>query len=160
MGSSWSTYAQSSKRVVLSHTTSDKDKSERAVVESTLLSTNCHCQRFSPETLPHFLKGEDESGLKRRLKSWSSRGGSSGDCEWEGRGRAVRRGLTIFHVICKIYLSVHVSIRLYSTAVTFLFSLNTLLKCLSKHFLSHWWDRIGISHTQRAEYNRIWKQRT
>lgn len=69
MGSSLSTYAQSSKRVVLSHTTSDKDKSERAVVEPTLLRTNCYCQRFSPETLPHFLKGEDESGLKRRLKS-------------------------------------------------------------------------------------------
>lgn len=38
-----------------------------AVVESTL-STNCYCQRFSPETLLHFLKGKMKEVLKG---SWS-----------------------------------------------------------------------------------------
>lgn len=158
--------AQSSERVVLSHTTSDKDRSERAVVEPTLLSTNCYCQRFSPETLPHFLKGEDESGLKRRLKCWSARSGSSGDCEWEGRGCAARRGLTTLHVLTMFdssrYLSVHSrkgSGSHVSITTLWFFSFNTLLIGLSKHFLSHWWGRIGIAH-KRVEHNRIWWQRT
>lgn len=73
------TNTKSTKRVVLSSATSDANWSERVVAEPTPFSTNCYCQRFSPETLPHFLKGEDESGLKRRLKCWSAWGGSSGD---------------------------------------------------------------------------------
>lgn len=78
--------AQSSKRGVSSLTTSDAYRSERAAVEPTLLSTNRYCQHFSPETLPDFLKGEDESGLKRRLKCWSAWGGSSGDSANEKGG--------------------------------------------------------------------------
>lgn len=139
MGSSWRTYthsnAQSSKRVVFSLTTSDKDRSERAVVELTL-GTNCYCQLFSPETLLHFLKGEDESGLKRRLKCWRARGGSSGDYEWDGRGCAARRGLAMIHVLTMfdsyMYLSVpswngsgsHVSVRCVAQLWLFLFTFN------------------------------------
>lgn len=155
------TNAHSSKRVVLSHTTSDKDRSERAAVEPTLLSTNCYCQRFSPETLPHFLKGEDESGLKRRLKCWSARSGSSGDCEWGGRGCAMRSGLTMFHVLTmfdsEIYLCVpswngscfHVPIKCVVQQRLFPFKtwLHKIL-VLSKHFLSHWWNKIGIAHRE------------
>lgn len=58
---------QSSKKVVLFLTSSDKDRSHEVVVEPTL-SANCNCQRFSPETLLHFLKGKMKVVLKG---SWS-----------------------------------------------------------------------------------------
>lgn len=99
-GSSWSTQSHrpTSERVVSSLNTSDKDRRKRAVVEPTLLNANCYCQRFSPETLPHFLKGEDESGLKRRLKCWSAWSSSSGDSVNEKGGCAQRGEVWPFSV--------------------------------------------------------------
>lgn len=59
MSPSWLTnmHKHTSKEVVMTCATSDKDSSEKAVVKLTRLNTNCNCQHFSPETLSHFLKG-------------------------------------------------------------------------------------------------------
>lgn len=155
MGSSWYTHtgmnAQSSKRVVLSFTTSDKDRSRRAVVVPTL-STNRYCQRFSPETLLHFLKGKDESGLKRRLKCWSAQGGSSGDCEWEGGvGVHGEERSAMFHILTmfesKIFVCPYL-IRNWFSCVHMVYTVlqlwlsifNQQMLGLSTHFLSNCWE--------------------
>lgn len=59
MSPRWNTkmHKHTSKGVEMIRTTSDKDSSEKAVVELTRLNINCYCQHFSPETLSYFLKG-------------------------------------------------------------------------------------------------------
>lgn len=83
-----------SKRVVLSSPLWTKaEKEKRAVAEPALLSTNCYCQCFSPETLPHFLQWEDERRLKRALEVLKCvRQLQWGQCERDGRGFTATRG--------------------------------------------------------------------
>lgn len=101
IGSSWCPYPQETHKALrgLSYPLLLQTKTEVKGPWLSQLSALTAIVSTFHQRLCFICEGEDESGLKRLLKCWSTRSSSSGDCEWEGRGCEVRRGLAMFHVL-------------------------------------------------------------